>query len=45
MHGVYNAETLERLTDTVHHLHNATTLYEKLFAGRPITGITPSYIC
>ena len=25
MYGIYNAETLEKLIDTVHHLHNITT--------------------
>ena len=32
MYGIYNAETLEKLLNTVHHLHNITTPYEKLFA-------------
>ena len=32
MYGVYNAETLEKLIDKEHHLHNITTQNEKLFA-------------
>ena len=34
MYGVYNAETLERLIETVHTLHSRQTLYENLFAGK-----------
>ena len=37
MHGIYNAETLEKLINTVHEIHNVTSLHEKLFAGN----ITP----
>ena len=33
MYGVYNAETLEKLIETVHEIHNATSSHEKLFAG------------
>ena len=33
MYGIYNADTLEKLIDTVHHIHNKTTINEKLFAG------------
>ena len=33
MYGVYNSGTLEDLIDTVHKLHNRTTLNEKLFSG------------
>ena len=32
MYGVYSAETLENLTNTVHSMHNLTTGIEKLFA-------------
>ena len=32
MYGIYNPETLEKLTKTVHEIHNATS-HEKLFAG------------
>ena len=33
MYGVYNAETLEKLIQTVHEIHNVTSSHEKLFAG------------
>ena len=33
MYGIYNAETLEQLINTVHHIHNTTSSNEKLFAG------------
>ena len=29
MYGVYNAETLERLMNTVHHIHNTTSLHQR----------------
>ena len=32
MYGIYNAETLEKLIETVHEIHNATSLHGKLFA-------------
>ena len=31
---VYNAETLEKLINTVHHIHNTTSSHERLFAGQ-----------
>ena len=34
MYGVYNSDTLEELTKTVHKLHNTTTWNKKLFAGQ-----------
>ena len=34
MYGVYNAETLERLINTVHNIHSTTTSHERLFAGQ-----------
>ena len=34
MYGIYNAETLEKLINTVHHIHNLTSSIEKLFAGQ-----------
>ena len=41
----YNAETLEKLNNTVHHLHSVTTPHEKLFAGNQNTGLLhPIYI-
>ena len=32
MYGVYNTETLEKLINTVHHIHNTTSSHERLFA-------------
>ena len=34
MYGVYNAEMLEKLINTLHNIHNTTSSYEKLFAGQ-----------
>ena len=34
MYRIYNAETLEKLVETVHVLHSGQTLYENLFAGK-----------
>ena len=34
MYGIYNAETLELLINTVHCIHNTTSANEKLFAGQ-----------
>ena len=34
MHGIYNVETLEKLIDTVHQIHNTTSSHERLFAGQ-----------
>ena len=31
---MYNAETLEKLKNTVHHIHNFTSPNEKLSAGQ-----------
>ena len=33
MYGIYNAETLEKLINTVQEIHNATSSHEKLFVG------------
>ena len=33
MYGIYNAETLEKLINTVHDIHNMTSSHERLFAG------------
>ena len=33
MYGIYNAETLEKLINTVHEVHKVTSSHEKLFAG------------
>ena len=42
MYGIYNAETLEQLINTVHCIHNTTSSNEKPFAGRCSTTILPS---
>ena len=34
MYGIYIAETLENLINTVHHIHNTTSSHERLFAGQ-----------
>ena len=34
MYGVYNTETLEKLINTVHNIHNTTTSHERLFTGQ-----------
>ena len=34
MYGICNTETLEKLLDTVHHIHNITTPNEQLFTGQ-----------
>ena len=34
MYGIYNAETLEKLINTVQEIHNVTSSHEKLFAGK-----------
>ena len=34
MYGVYNAETSEKLINTVYHMHNTTSSHERLFAGQ-----------
>ena len=34
IYGFYNAETLEKLINTVHNIHNMTSSHEKLFAGQ-----------
>ena len=33
MYRIYNADTLEKLINTVHEIHNVTSSHEKLFAG------------
>ena len=32
MYGIYNAESLEKLIDAVHQIHNTTSSHERLFA-------------
>ena len=34
MYGIYNVETLEKLINTVHNIHNTTSSHERLFAGQ-----------
>ena len=34
MYGIYNAETLEKLINRVHFIHNTTSAHEKLFPGQ-----------
>ena len=34
MYGIYNVETLEKLINTVHSIHNATSSHESLFVGQ-----------
>ena len=34
MYGIYNAETLEKIINTVHNIHNTTSPHERLFAGQ-----------
>ena len=38
-YGIYNAETLEQVINTVHHIHNTTLSNEKLFVGQCSTTI------
>ena len=33
MYGIYNAEMLEKLINTVHEIHNVTSSHERLFTG------------
>ena len=45
LYGIYNAETLEKLISTVHHIHNVISTYEKLFAGQQDTRLFhPVYV-
>ena len=34
MYGIYNAETLEKLINTVHNMHNTTSSHKTLFVGQ-----------
>ena len=34
MYGIYNAEILEKLINTVHNIHNTTSSHERLPAGQ-----------
>ena len=45
MYGIYNAEMLEKLINTIHRIHNFTSPYEKLCEGQQDTGLLqPIYI-
>ena len=33
VYGIYNAETLEKLINTIHNIHNVTSSHERLFIG------------
>ena len=37
MYGVYNAENVEKVINTVHQIHNTTSSHERLFAGQQIS--------
>ena len=37
MYGVNNTEMLEKPINTVHNIHNMTSLHERLFAGQEST--------
>ena len=34
IYDVYNADTFQKLIDTVHNIHNTASLHEILFAGQ-----------
>ena len=34
MYDIYNAETLEKLIDMLHQIHNMTLSHERLFTGQ-----------
>ena len=34
MDGIYNLETLEKLINTIHNMHNTTSSHERLFTGQ-----------
>ena len=44
MYGIYNAETLEKLINTVQELHNVTSSHEKLFAGDHNPALFKNYV-
>ena len=39
MYGIYNAETLEKLINVVHGIHNYVSPHERLFAGQQRTSL------
>ena len=34
MYGIYNVETLDKLINTDHNIHNTTSSYERFFVGQ-----------
>ena len=45
MYGIYNSDTLVKLTNTVHKMHNKTTWYEKNYLlVNLISGIIDIYL-
>ena len=34
MYGIYNVETLEKIINTVHNIHNTASSHERLFVGQ-----------
>ena len=43
MYGIYNAETLDKLINTVHHIHNTTFSHNRLFAGQQSSSTLRSF--
>ena len=44
MYGIYNLDTLEKLIDAVHKMHNTTPCNEKLLPINLILGIIGIYL-
>ena len=44
MYGIHNVETLEKIINTVHQIHNFTSPNGKLFAGWQGTALLNHYI-
>ena len=34
IYGIYNSDTLEKLIETVHRMHNTTSWHERVFGGK-----------
>ena len=45
MCGIYNAETLEKLINTEHHIYNITSPYGKTICGTARDRIASNYVC
>ena len=43
MYGIYNAQTVDNLVNTLKRMHNKTTWNEKLFVGALLIGLTGIY--